>query len=111
MGKCEGVYRFGDYEYGSLRSAWNTHPKDADVHQTWVWLQAEGIKASSTGRPGDYRKSIKHYEKALDKGAGKDVRRRMNRVRTEMDERGIERADSDSSMMVRLLFTEYLQLL
>ena len=37
----------------------------------------------------DYRKSIKHYEKALDKGAGKEVRRRMNRVRTEMDERGI----------------------
>ena len=50
---------------------------------------AEGIQASSTGKPGDYRKSIKHYEKALDKGAGKEVRRRMNRLRTEMDERGI----------------------
>ena len=46
------------------------------------------IAAEST-RPRDYRKSIKHYEKALDKGAGKDVRRQMNKVRAEMDERGI----------------------
>ena len=74
----------------SLRNVWSSHPKDADVHQTWSLVaDAEGIQASSTGKPGDYRKSIKHYEKALDKGAGKEVRRRMNRLRTEMDERGI----------------------
>ncbi len=82
----------GDYEaaLSTLRNAWNAMQKNADVHQTWSLVaDAEGIKASSTGKAGDYRKSIKHYEKALDKGAGKEVRRRMNRVRTEMDERGI----------------------
>ena len=82
----------GDHEaaLSSLRNVWGSHPKDADVHQTWSLVaDAEGIQASSTGKPGDYRKSIKHYEKALDKGAGKEVRRRMNRLRTEMDERGI----------------------
>ena len=81
-----------DYEaaLGALRTVWDTHAKEADVHQTWSLVaDAEGIKATSTGRAGDYRKSIKHYEKALDKGAGKEVRRRMNRLRTEMDERGI----------------------
>ncbi len=82
----------GDYEAALvvLRSAWDKHAKEADVHQTWSLVaDSEAIKASSSGRPSDYRKSIRHYEKALDKGAGKEVRRRMNRVRTEMDERGI----------------------
>ena len=82
----------GDYEAALvvLRSAWDKHAKEADVHQTWSLVaDSEAIKASSSGRSSDYRKSIRHYEKALDKGAGKEVRRRMNRVRTEMDERGI----------------------
>ena len=58
----------GDHEaaLSGLRNVWSSHPKDADVHQTWSLVaDAEGIKASSSGKPGDYRKSIKHYEKAL----------------------------------------------
>ena len=82
----------GDYEaaLGSLREIWSSHSKDANVHQTWSLVaDAQASKATASGRAGDYRKSIRHYEKALDKGAGKEVRRRMNRIRTEMDERGI----------------------
>jgi cyclophilin family peptidyl-prolyl cis-trans isomerase len=82
----------GDYAaaLSSLREIWASNSKDADVHQTWSLVaDAQASKATASGRSGDYRKSIRHYEKALDKGAGKDVRRRMNRVRSEMDERGI----------------------
>ncbi len=82
----------GDYEaaLGTLREIWSKHSKKSDVHQTWTLVaDAQASKAAATGKPADYRKSIKHYEKALDKGAGKEVRRNMNRVRSEMDERGI----------------------
>ena len=82
----------GDFEaaLSTLRDVWSQNPKRADVHQTWtIAADAQGVKATATGRAGEYRKSIRHYEKALDKGAGKDVRRRMNRLRAEMDERGI----------------------
>jgi cyclophilin family peptidyl-prolyl cis-trans isomerase len=74
----------------TMRSAWDTHGKDADDHRTWtIVADAEAKIAGESTRPKDYRKSIKHYEKALDKGAGKDVRRQMNKVRADMDERGI----------------------
>ena len=59
----------GDHEaaLSGLRNVWGSHPKDADVHQTWSLVaDAEGIKASSTGKPSDYRKSIKHYETKLE---------------------------------------------
>ena len=82
----------GDYEaaLAILREIWGKHSKQSDVHQTWTLVaDAQASKATATGKPSDYRKSIKHYEKALDKGAGKEVRRNMNRVRSEMDERGI----------------------
>ena len=74
----------------TMRSAWDTHGKDADDHRTWtIVADAEAKIAGESTRPKDYRKSIMHYEKALDKGAGKDVRRQMNKVRADMDERGI----------------------
>ena len=73
-----------------MRTAWDDHGKNADDHRTWtIVADAEAKIAGESTRPNDYRKSIKHYEKALDKGAGKEVRRQMNKVRAEMDERGI----------------------
>ena len=73
-----------------MRTVWDEHGKNADDHRTWtIVANAEAKIAGESTRPSDYRKSIKHYEKALDKGAGKEVRRQMNKVRAEMDERGI----------------------
>ena len=83
-----------------MRTAWDDHGKNDDDHRTWtIVADAEAKIAGESTRPNDYRKSIKHYEKALDKGAGKEVRRQMNKVRAEMDERGIGMGHSDLLMI------------
>ena len=78
-----------------MRTVWDEHGKNADDHRTWtIVANAEAKIAGESTRPSDYRKSIKHYEKALDKGEQEEVRRQMNKVRAEMDERGIGMAYS-----------------